>query len=154
MNWLQEKIFYASTVFGSSGFLWVGSLLSDGDIRWLYATAAASLLTSGFVSLATRKEADSIGTVIARCGIGFGGGVVLTKVILVVFPSLTHVRTAADTDVIFLAGIATIVSIVSHIFGFSVIKAADDSASTVASRVVDRLLLFLRLKNPKNKDED
>jgi hypothetical protein len=150
MNWFQEKIFYSATVFVSSGMLWIGSLLSAGDIRWIYATSAASLLTSGFVSLATRKEKDSMGIVIGRCGIGFGGGVVGTKLILSSFPSLTHYKAMAEADIIFLAGIATIVSILSHIFGYSLIKAADDSAQNVASRLLDRLLILARLKNPPN----
>lgn len=60
MNWFQEKSFYSATVFLSSGCLWLGTILTTGDVRWLYATGAASLMTSGFVGLALRKDGDSI----------------------------------------------------------------------------------------------
>lgn len=149
MNWFQEKIFYASTVALSSACLWVGTILTTGDVRWLYATGAASLMTSGFVGLALRKDTDSIRILIARTGIGFIGGVFGTKVLLHYFSSFDNIRVRSETDVILLCGVATIVASLTHIFGYAIIKSADDSAQNVASRFVERLLIVARLKDPK-----
>jgi len=143
MNWFQEKLFYSATVMLSSGCLWLGTILSVGDVRWLYATGAASLMTSGFVGLALRKDGDSIRILISRTGIGFVGGVFGTKLVLHWFSALDHIRVQSETDLILLCGIATLVSIVSHTLGYSIIKSADDSAANIASRLLDRLLMFL-----------
>lgn len=143
MNWFQEKLFYSATVFLSSGCLWLGTILTTGDIRWLYATGAASLMTSGFVGLALRKDGDSIRILISRTGLGFMGGVFGTKIILHHFSSLKQVKLSTDTDLILLCGVATIVSMVTHIIGYAIIKSADDSAQNIASRLLDRLLSLI-----------
>ena len=150
MNWFQEKIFSSATIAFSSGVLWLGTILTTGDIRWIYATGAASLMTSGFVGLALRKDADNVRILIARTGIGFLGGVFGTKIILHYFTSLDDVRASTDADLILLSGVATIVAAGTHIFGYAIIKSADDSAQNVASRIVEKLLVIARLKNPKD----
>lgn len=153
MNWFQEKIFYFGTVSLSAGMLWCGTLLTTGEVRWLYATGAASLMTSGFVGLALRKDGDSIRILVSRTGIGFIGGVFGTKVILHYFTSLDSLRLRTDSDIVLLAGVATIVAAISHTLGYAVIKSADDSAQNIASRLLDRLLAFLGVgRLPKDKE--
>lgn len=149
MNWFQEKLFYSATIAMSSGVLWIGTILTTGDVRWLYATGAASLMTSGFVGLALRKDSDTIRILIARTGIGIVGGVFGTKLLLHYFSSLDSIRVRSETDAILLSGIATIVAGITHIFGYAIIKSADDSAQNVASRFVERLLILARMKDPK-----
>jgi hypothetical protein len=149
MNWFQEKLFYSATIALSSGVLWLGTILTTGDVRWLYATGAASLMTSGFVGLALRKDADNIRILISRTGIGIVGGVFGTKLLLHQFSTLDSIRVRSETDLILLSGIATLVAAASHIFGYAIIKSADDSAQNVASRIVEKLLVLARIKPPK-----
>lgn len=149
MNWFQEKLFYYSTIAISSGVLWLGTLLTTGDVRWLYATGAASLMSSGFIGLALRKDSDNVRVLIARTGLGIIGGVFGTKLLLHHFSSFDGIRVQSETDIILLSGIATIVAGLTHIFGYAIIKSAEDSAQNVASRFIERLLIIARLKDPK-----
>jgi hypothetical protein len=150
MTWFQEKIFYSVTVSLAAGCLWLGTILTTGDVRWLYATGAASLMTSGFVGLALRKEGDSIRILISRTGIGIVGGVFGTKVLLHWFSSLNQLRIQTETDLMLLCGIATMVSALSHTLGYAIIKSADDSAQNIASRLLERMLAIIGLgRKPK-----
>jgi hypothetical protein len=149
MSWYHEKLFFFVNTVLSSGLLWLGSLLTDGDVRWIYATGAASIMMSGSVGLALRKESDSVRILIARTCMGIVGGIFGTKVLLHSFSALHHIRSQTETDFMLLSGVASGVALVAHVFGYAIIKSADDSAQNVASRIVERLLILLRFKDPK-----
>lgn len=149
MNWFHDKVIYTGTVMLSSGILWLGTILTDSEVRWLYATGAAALMTSGFVSLALRKNNDSIRVIISRTGLGFVGGAVGTKVALELLPSLASIKKASDHDILLLAGLAAIMSTLCCIVGYSLIRVADDSAQTISQRILARALVFLGVHLPQ-----
>jgi predicted aconitase len=121
---------------------------SQGDIRWLYATMASSVLTSGFLGLVLRKAEEPIQIIISRAALGVLGGVLGTKVGVVSIPQLRHLSEKFEADVLYLAGIAALSSVVFHIVGYAFIKAANDSAQSISSRLLDRLLYVIGFKTP------
>jgi hypothetical protein len=151
MTWFQDKIIYSLTVFTSGFFCWMGAILSEGDIRWLYATMASSVLTSGFTGLVLRKPEEPIQVIISRTALGVIGGVLGTKVGVIAIPQLRHLTEKFESDILYLSGIAALASIVFHIVGYSFIKVADQSAQSISSKLLDRFLIFLGLKSPYDK---
>ena len=148
MTWFQEKLLYSATVMITGLFCWIGAILSEGDIRWLYATMASSVMTAGFLGLILRKEGDSITVVIARAAVGVFGGVFGTKIGVVSFESLHHLSVKFESDVLFLSGVAGIFAAIFSVVGYAFIKVADASAQSVSKRLLEKLLFLLGLKNP------
>lgn len=151
MTWFEEKLLYSATVLISGFLCWIGAILSEGDIRWLYATMASSVMTSGFLGLILRKEGESIQIVIARAALGVFGGVFGTKIGVVSFESLNHLSVKLESDVLFLSGVAGIFAAFFNVVGFAFIKVADASAQSVSKRLLEKLLFILGLKNPPDE---
>ncbi len=150
MTYFQDKLFFSASILFAGMFAWVGAILTVGDVRWLYATLASSTLTSGFLALTLRRPGDPMGIIVPRAALGVLGGVFGTKVCVVSFDSFKHLASTFEDDILFLCGISALVSMVSHIVGYAVIKAADDSAQNIASLLVKTLLKKFGLPHPTN----
>jgi hypothetical protein len=152
MTWFQDKIIYSAAVMLSGFCCWLGAILTQGDIRWLYATMASSVLTSGFLGLVLRKPEEPIQIIIPRAFLGVLGGVLGTKVGVISIPQLRHMSERFEADVLYLAGVAAFSSIIFHIVGYAFIKAANDSAQSISSRLLEKALTILGLKcRPEDK---
>lgn len=141
LDYFHEKLLFGALSVISSSFLWMGAIMTTGESRWLYLTAAASIMMSGFLSLVFRRPDESIRLVIGRAGIATLGGIFGTK-----FVVHHYDLGIAIEDGINLAGIASLVCVTVFFVGIKALNIL----STRADSILEKLLGALLPNNPKN----
>lgn len=129
MNPLHEKVMFGGTVLVSSATSAVGAMLTTGETRWLFVTFTVSFLMSGFLALMFKKTTESIQLVVGRCGFSIFGGILATH------PVVKHFRIdTANGDVIELAGVSSLVCILTFFVGFRLLKIIENRAPELAEK--------------------
>lgn len=129
MNPLHEKIMFGGTVLASSATSAAGAMLTTGETRWLFVTFTVSFLMSGFLALMFKKTSETIQLVVGRCGFSIFGGILATHPIVKAFGIIT-----AETDVIALAGISSLVCIITFFVGFRMLRIIENRAPELAEK--------------------
>lgn len=129
MNTFHEKVFFGAVTLASSAFSALGAILSVGETRWLYVTLASSSLMSGFLALMFKRQEETIRLVVGRCGFAVLGGIMATK------PAVHYLGIAdAQTDIIALAGVSSLVCIATFFVGYALLKIVEIQAPEVAEK--------------------
>lgn len=108
----------------------LGAILTSGELRWLFVTFTACILTSSFLALIFKKAEESIRIVVGRCGLSMLSGILGAKYIVEKY----HIEIVA-TDAIALAGIASALCIVGFILGYALLKLSDRNANKFADAI-------------------
>ena len=144
MAYCHDKILFGITSALSGSILWIGAVFTDGEARWLYLTAAASIMMAGFLSLVFRRPTESIRLVIGRAGIAILGGIFGTRLLV---HNFDLGEMAADG--INLAGIATIACAITFFAGIRALNILAKRSNALIDRVLDAAI-----PPPKDKKKD
>lgn len=135
MSHFEEKVFFGIFSMMSSGFLWLGAIMTEGDARWLYITFASSIMTAAFLSLVFKKTSESIRLVVGRSGLAIMGGIFGTKFVV------SHTEAInVYNDGIALAGVACGVCIASFLVGFTLLGIISKKSEEISQKILDKYL--------------
>lgn len=135
MHPFQEKIYFGAITLASTAFSTLGVVMTTGDTRWIYATFAASSLTSGFLSLMFKRADETIRLVIGRCGFAILGGILATK------PTIHYLglEVIADNDLVSLAAMSSATCIGTFFVGYAMLALLEKSAPQIAEKWFKKL---------------
>lgn len=130
----NEKILFGFSTLASTAFCAIGAIFTTGEARWIYASFAASVLTSGFLALMFKRTTETIRLVIGRCGFSVLGGILATR------PVIHYFEMAEDSmDVVAISGMAAGVTVVTFFFGFAILNIFERVSPEIAEKWFKKL---------------
>jgi hypothetical protein len=125
----NDKILFGFSTLASTAFCAIGAIFTTGEARWIYASFAASVLTSGFLALMFKRTTETIRLVIGRCGFAVLGGVLATRPVIHYFSMVE-----AEMDVVAIAGMAAAVTVGTFFFGFALLNIFERVSPALAEK--------------------
>ena len=109
----HEKLIYGAAAL-VAGFLgWAGSILTEGEFRWLCITMTASILMACFVALIVKSPADTIKVTVGRAGLAIALGTCGTRELVIRWGIA-----AFEGDAVRLAGVAAGLTVAGMTIGY------------------------------------
>jgi hypothetical protein len=143
-HWYGEKLCILGTLVLSSASSLLGSIYGAAELRWIHVTLTFSILVAGLLALGLHKQGDTLPRLVSRIGVGIFGGVILTKMSIHWMDVSPSHKALLESDVLYLGGTAALFSGVCYVMGFALIQTADQSASTIAKKILDWVLSKLK----------
>lgn len=140
MNYYHEKILFAISTLCSTAFFWLGAIVSEGDVRWLFVTMGVSTLGSSFLAMTFRHATESIRVVIGRCGITILAAVFGSKA-LVQYWNLKIV----NEDITLLGAVTLLVTLIAYFPGHGLVKSLDRESGTLGGTILKAILRFFNI---------
>lgn len=129
----HERILYGLTMLSGALFSTMGAVLTEGEVRHLYVTFTASIITAGFLALMFKSPLESIRLTVGRTGLSIVGGILGTR-----FFILHYGIKAVDGDVVALAGVAALVTGGGFLIGYPLLQIINTNSKTFADKLYRR----------------
>lgn len=133
MTPFHEKILFGLSILASAAASTMGAVLSTGETRWLYVTITSCILTAAFLALVFKRSDETIRIVVGRSGLSILGGVLGSRFIV-----HKYGITAANSDVVALAGIAAAVCMGAFIIGYPLLQLVNSKSGGLAKKIYDK----------------
>jgi len=130
----HEKLVYGAAAL-VAGFLgWAGSILTEGEFRWLCITMTASILMACFVALIVKSPADTIKVTVGRAGLAIALGTCGTRELVIRWGIA-----AFEGDAVRLAGVAAGLTVAGMVIGYPLVLLANTRGPAIARAILRRL---------------
>jgi hypothetical protein len=130
----HEKLLAGFSTLAASAIAYVGAILTEGEVRWVCITLAASLPMAMFCAVIVRAPSETMKVTLCRAGVAVMAGCLGTRELL-----LRWGGEGFEHDAIRLAGYAAGMTVVGMVVGYPLLLLSNKRGRDLAKGLLDRL---------------